>query len=128
MYTVLVVDDEEVVRRVVSRMLNRLGYKVLAAADGTEAVEIFSGQPDDIGCIIVDLAMPGMDGQQTFLALRQIRPDACILLATGFEEEEVVRRFKDQGFAGFIQKPFSLETLAQKLTDVLPSKPGVKTP
>jgi len=128
MYTVLVVDDEKTVRLVVSRMLKRLGYEVLIAADGREAVEIFSGQPAEIGCVIVDLAMAGMDGQQTFLALRQIRPDACILLASGFDEEEVSRRFTGQGFAGFIQKPFSVETLKQKLNEILHYEPGVKTP
>jgi len=101
---------------------------VLAATDGSEAVEIFSGQPDEIGCVIVDLAMPGMDGQQTFVALRQIRPDACILLASGFDEEEVSRRFTGQGFAGFIQKPFSIAILGQKLNEILHYEPGVKTP
>jgi len=128
MLTVLVVDDEEAVRHVVSRMLKRLGYEVLIAADGSEAVEIFSGQPDEIGCVIVDLAMPGMDGQQTFVALRQIRPDACIMLASGFDEEEVAQRFAGQGFGGFIQKPFSIVILEQKLNDVLPSEPRVKAP
>jgi len=128
MKTVLVVDDEEVVRLVVARMLKRLGYEVLTAADGSEAVETFSRQPDEISCVIVDLAMPGMDGQQTFTALRQIQPDACIVLASGLDEEEVTPRFAGFDFAGFIQKPFSIAILEQKLNDVLHLEPGVTTP
>lgn len=128
MQTVLVVDDEEAVRHVVTKMLKRLGYEVLTAADGREAVEIFSRQPDEIACVIVDLAMPGTDGQQTLVALRQVRPGACIVLASGFDEEEVSQRYGELGFAGFIQKPFSIAMLEQKLNDMLRSEPGVKTP
>ena len=119
MQTVLVVDDEEPVRLVVSKMLKRLGYEVLAAADGTEALDLFSRQPEEVCCVIVDLAMPGMDGQQTFTALREIRPDAAIILATGFEEDEIARRFEGQDVAAFIQKPFSAAVLEQKLNEVL---------
>jgi two-component system cell cycle sensor histidine kinase/response regulator CckA len=128
MQTVLVVDDEDAVRYVVTKMLKQLGYEVLTAADGGEAVEIFSRQPEEIDCVIVDLAMPDMDGLQTFLALRQIRPDACILLASGFDEEEVAQQHTGQGFAGFIQKPFSAATLEQKLNEAPPSESGVRTP
>lgn len=128
MQTVLVVDDEEVVRCAVTKMLKRLAYEVLTAADGGEALEIFSRQPDEIDCVILDLAMPDMDGLQTFLALRQVRPDACILLASGFDEEELAQRYAGQGFVGFIHKPISIVIMEQKLNDALRSESGVRTP
>jgi CheY-like chemotaxis protein len=119
MQTILVVDDEEVVRHVVSRMLKRLGYEVLTAEDGREAVDIYRERADEIVCVIVDFQMPGMNGEQTFQALREIRESVCVILTSGSLEEDMERRFEGQEVAGFIEKPFTAEILERKLNDVL---------
>jgi len=121
MQTVLVVDDEKGVRLVLSRMLNRLDYQALLAESGFEAVEIFSGRPREIDCVIVDLTMAGMDGEATLRALHEVRADVRVLLASGYSEQEMALQYAGAGFAGFIEKPFTIAALKQKLDDVLKS-------
>ena len=124
MHTILVVDDEEGVRMVVSRMLKRLGIKPLTCATGAEAVDIFGRQPDEIDCVIVDLTMAKMDGVATFSALRAIRADARVVLATGLDEEEAAKRVAGLDFAAFIKKPFTLAVLEYTLNEMLRGHPA----
>jgi CheY-like chemotaxis protein len=100
-------------------MLERCGYTVLSAADGREALEVFRARRSEIACVLLDLAMPHMDGHETFLELRRIQPDVRVLLATGFSDQEIAKRFANAGLNGFIAKPYRLETLGAKLREVL---------
>lgn len=107
---VLLVDDEETVRDVASEMLKELGFIPITASDGQEALTIFRETPD-VAFILLDLTMPNMDGEQCFFELRKIRPDARVIMSSGFTEQEVTRKFAGKGLAGFVQKPYRLTEL-----------------
>ncbi len=117
--TVLLADDEEAVCEVGSLMLNACGFEVLQAHDGLEAVEIFKQRSDEITCIILDLIMPRMDGEQAFEEIRKIKNDAKVILSSGYTMQDAIQRFPDHGLAGFIQKPYNLERLRAELMCVL---------
>jgi two-component system cell cycle sensor histidine kinase/response regulator CckA len=117
--TVLLVDDEEMVRCVARRMLEHLGFRVLLAGDGVEAIEVFRSQRDAIACVILDLTMPRMDGIETLAALRAISGDVSVILSSGYSEYQISKRYARKGFAGFIEKPYLLATLAEKIRSVL---------
>jgi PAS domain S-box-containing protein len=117
--TILLVDDEEPVRNVTSRMLERRGFTVLRAGDGLEAIELFRAHGAEVVCVLLDLAMPRMDGEETFRELRRIQPDVRVVLASGYSDQEISQRFQNAGLAGFIEKPYRVETLAAKLREVL---------
>jgi two-component system cell cycle sensor histidine kinase/response regulator CckA len=113
--TILVVDDEDVVRRMARNALERLGYQVLMAANGREAVELFAADPDRIQIVLLDMMMPVMGGEEALRRLLEIRPSLPVLAMSGFHEREAKQRF-GAGIAGFIQKPFTAGQLAIKLT------------
>ncbi|GFE60731.1 response regulator [Geobacter sp. AOG2] len=117
--TVLLVDDEETIRALGKDMLQFLGYHVLTAVDGRDSLDIFRRSKDDIVCVILDLTMPHMDGEQTFRELRRIRSDVRVLMSSGYNEQEVTQKFLGKGLAGFIQKPYKVTELGRKLMDVL---------
>ena len=117
--TILVVDDEETVCTIAKRMLEWMGFDVLMAGDGREALEVFRDHADEIDCILLDLTMPRMDGEQAFRELRRIRSDVRVIMSSGYNEQEVTQRFAGKGLTGFIQKPFQLAGLAEKLREVL---------
>jgi PAS domain S-box-containing protein len=114
--TILVVDDEEVVRTVAKSTLSRYGYTVLTAENGREALKIYRGMSHSISLVILDMTMPKMSGDETLANLRAIHSNAKILLSSGFEQDETTRYF---GAAGFIQKPYTASALAAKVTEVL---------
>jgi len=120
---VLLVDDEEPVRRVAGRMLERCGFRVMAAGDGREAVGLFREHSGEIACVLLDLAMPQMNGEETFRELRRIQPDVRVVLASGYSDSEVMDRFAGGGLAGFIEKPYELSALSALLQKVL-AEPG----
>jgi two-component system, cell cycle sensor histidine kinase and response regulator CckA len=113
--TVLVIDDEEAVRMVAGKMLKALGFEVLTASDGEQGLRVYRAHTESINAVLLDLTMPRMDGEETFRAIRGIRPDACVVLMSGFNEQEAAARFVGKGLAGFVQKPFSPEELRQRL-------------
>jgi len=117
--TVLVVDDEETVRGTASRMLQAFGFNVITANDGREAVERFRTAPAEIRAVLLDLTMPHLDGEGTFRELRVLCPDVRVLLMSGFNEQEAITSFVGKGLAGFLQKPFRVETLRDRLREVL---------
>ncbi len=117
--TVLVVDDEQEVREVVQQMLEMLGFSVLVAKGGREALEIYQERLDEVGCVLLDLSMPGMDGQEVFQELRRIDPHVRIALSSGYDEREVKKRFSGQGLSGFVAKPYRLATLDEKIRGIL---------
>jgi CheY-like chemotaxis protein len=121
--TVLLVDDEEPVRRVASKMLERCGFRVLTAGDGREAVDLFRQDSGEIVCVLLDLAMPCMNGEETFRELRRLQPGVRIILASGYSDSEVLGRFADGGLAASIEKPYELPALNALLQKVL-TQPG----
>ncbi|MBN1866931.1 PAS domain S-box protein [Candidatus Sumerlaeota bacterium] len=119
--TVLLVDDEETIRVVGKRMLERSGLKVLTASDGREAIDLYREHAGDVLCVILDLTMPHMDGEETFRELRRINPDVHVILSSGYNEQEIVGRFAGKGLAGFIQKPYRRQELISSIRQVLDS-------
>jgi len=117
--TILLVDDEEAVRNFGTRMLERMGFEVITASDGQEAVELFPKHAEDIVCVLLDLSMPRMDGEQTFYELRRQKGDLPIILSSGYSEHDLEERFLGEGVAAFIQKPYQTRALAQTLRRVL---------
>ncbi|MEI9898505.1 MAG: CHASE domain-containing protein [Chthoniobacter sp.] len=116
--TMLVVDDEETVRGITQRMLERVGFDVLAASNGQEALEIYRREGAHILGVLLDLTMPQLDGNATFTELRRLDPEVRVLLMSGFNEQDAIQRFAGKGLAGFIQKPFKPETLYNKLQSI----------
>jgi len=116
---VLVIDDEEPVRAVTRRVLEHEGHSVLTAGSGREGVELFRQRADDIAVILLDLTMPRMDGLATFAELRRISSDVPIILCSGYSEVDATSRFAGMGLAGFLQKPYEIDDLTAKLTEVM---------
>ncbi len=117
--TVLVVDDEALVRRTAKACLESYGYPVIEADSGASAIEILDRTPN-IELVILDLTMPDMDGEETCRELRRIRPRLKVMLSSGHHETNVMRRFEGQTLAGFLQKPFTLASLISKVNEALP--------
>jgi PAS domain S-box-containing protein len=122
---ILLVDDEELVRRVAAAMLAHLGYTVLEAANGQEAIELFQRNLSKIMLVILDLSMPVMNGEECLRRLRNIKPDVPVLLSSGFGETEAARRFQSAGVATYLQKPYTAHHLAEMVKAALSS--GDKT-
>jgi PAS domain S-box-containing protein len=117
--TVLLVDDETVIRDVTARILETLGYNVITRDSGRAAVAIYRRRADEIRLVIVDIVMPDMRGGAVFDAIREIRPDARVLLCSGYSREMEALAILDRGANGFIQKPFTPEALARKVREIL---------
>jgi PAS domain S-box-containing protein len=115
---VLVVDDEETVRVTTARMLEASGFTTRLADNGRTGVEEFLSDPAAFTLVMLDLTMPHMDGDEAFRAIRAVRPDARVLLMSGFNEQEVTARFSGAGLAGFLQKPFTFPALREKLQEI----------
>src|SRR5438445_4290745 len=109
--TVLLVDDEVDVRTVTAHMLERLGCSVLLAGDGREGVEVYRAHARTIDAVILDLTLPRLSGERAFREIRDIRPDARVILMSGYSEETVTQRLNGVGIAGFLRKPFSVTDL-----------------
>ncbi|HET6487737.1 MAG TPA: PAS domain S-box protein [Spirochaetia bacterium] len=117
--TLLLVDDEAGIRAVGRQMLGYLGFCVLTAADGRQALETLQAHRADITCVILDLTMPSMDGEETFREMRRLAPDLKVILSSGYNEQTVIQRWVGDGLAGFIQKPYELSTLERTLRSIL---------
>jgi DNA-binding response OmpR family regulator len=117
--TVLVVDDEIIVRQMVTAVLKEYGYKVLLATSGHEAVEHLKALKGRIHMVLLDMVMPGMDGEATFHALRKVDENVPILLTSGFTAEDRSQRLIEQGAKGLVHKPYKSEELAARVREVL---------
>ena len=113
--TILIVDDEETVRDVVSNMLRDSNLKVMTAVDGKEGVQLFKKYADEIFMVLLDVTMPEMNGEEAFRELCKIKSDVRVVLTSGYNEQDATSYFVGKGLAGFIQKPFSLEKLLKIL-------------
>lgn len=112
---VLVVDDEGFIREAVTDILELEGLNVITAANGHQAVSLYQNQADDIALVLLDLSMPGMSGEDTFHALRQINPEVRVILSSGYNKTDIGGRFTGNEFVGFIQKPYRAEKLVAEI-------------
>jgi CheY-like chemotaxis protein len=103
--------EKPAVREVGKRMLERAGYRVTIASDGQQAIRLLRERPDEISCVVLDLTMPVMDGEQTYREIRMIRGDVPIIISSGYSEEEVTGRFADQYLGGVLAKPYQSSSL-----------------
>lgn len=114
--TVLIVDDEDVIRDLIADVLLDRGYRVLTAANGKDAVEIVRAEKTAIDLVVLDMLMPDMDGRRTFEQMKDIVPDIRVLIATGFGREDIAHSLLQLGVCGVVSKPFHIDDL-MKLID-----------
>jgi hemerythrin-like metal-binding protein/PAS domain S-box-containing protein len=129
--TVLVVDDEDALRAMVCGAFCRLGFQVLQARDGQEALQVFEANRERIRLVLMDLTMPRMDGEVAFRELRRAGARMPIILSSGFGPEEAMQRFTGKGVAGFLQKPYRFQDLVILVREALGEgcgEPGGKCP
>jgi CheY-like chemotaxis protein len=116
---ILLVDDEDMILTVGEQILDRLGYKVIIAKGGEEAIELYKVNQEKIDMVILDMIMPDVDGKMAYEKLREINPDIKVLLSSGYSITGQAQEILDKGCNGFIQKPFNLKDLSLKLRDIL---------
>ncbi|MCP4675826.1 MAG: PAS domain S-box protein [Deltaproteobacteria bacterium] len=119
--TILVVDDEETVRSVAKMFLERVGFSVITANDGREAVKVFKEHNEKITAVLLDLTMPHMDGKEALKWIRRVRHEIPVILSSGYHEHDATTRFEGMGLAGFVKKPYKIESLLKVLYEVLDS-------
>ena len=117
--TVLLVDDEEVILKVARELLEVMGYRVLTATDGKEAVEVYKKNRDETDIVLLDMIMPNMGGGEAYDRMKEINPDIKVLLSSGYGIDGQATQILERGCDGFIQKPFSVMDLSQKLRQIL---------
>ena len=117
--TILLVEDGEATRAAIGDALEMLGYRVLVATSGVEAVAMFARHQVAIDLVITDMVMPGMDGRQLCLALKERDPGVKILLMSGYPPDMDEREFQAQGIAAWLPKPFTVAALASKIREAM---------
>ena len=117
--TVLIVDDEEIVVGVGKQMLQKLGYSVLIARSGQEAVDVYQNNPDDVDLVLLDMIMPGLEAGDTYDKLKAVNPAIKVLLSSGYGLDQNASAIIDRGCNGFIQKPFNMKILEDKIGGIL---------
>ena len=117
--TILVVDDEEGVRTVAAELLRSMGFDILLASDGLEALEQFKASVVPIRAVLMDLTMPHLDGVETFRELRRLDPGCRVVLTSGYNEQEAIQDFLGKGLAAFVQKPFLRTALVRAIRSAL---------
>jgi CheY-like chemotaxis protein len=122
--TILVVDDEAQVLKVCARLLEKLGYQVLTASEGAQAIELVRQHGAKISLVLLDMTMPKMSGRQTYEAMREILPGIKVLLSSGYSIEGQAQALLDGGCNGFIQKPFDAVALSAKVQGLLQPTPA----
>jgi two-component system cell cycle sensor histidine kinase/response regulator CckA len=117
--TILVVDDEEVIRMTAAMMLEDLGYQVLTAMDGTEALQIYAKERKRIAAVLLDVVMPRMGGRACFEGMRSLNPQVRVVMCSGFTKESVMVELNERGVKAFLKKPYRRSDLAAAMRDVL---------
>ena len=120
--TILVVDDEPVVREMARELLEVAGFDVIEASDGHEAVDRFRSQGDAIDAILLDMTMPGMNGAEALAEIRKMEPHARVILTSGYDGQDTVASLSGAEGVAFLQKPYRARTLIAKLASVLENK------
>jgi two-component system cell cycle sensor histidine kinase/response regulator CckA len=127
--TILIVDDQEMVRTLVADLLSDLNYEVITAKDGQDAVDLYGRmmqqakeqdrQEHPVDLVILDMVLPKIDGWETFDRLRQINPDVRVILSSGYDVDDRVKDVLSRGAADYIQKPYHIEALLNMVRRVL---------
>ena len=117
--TVLLVDDEEIVVGVGKQMLEKLGYTVLIARNGQEAVDVYKNSPDVVDLVLLDMIMPGMEAGDTYDKLKSVNPAIKVLLSSGYSLDQNAGAIIARGCNGFIQKPFNMKILQEKIGEIM---------
>jgi len=117
--TLLIADDEVTICAIGKYMLEQVGFKVVTAYDGVEAVDIFRKHADEIVCVILDLTMPHLSGEEVFKEINTIKPGVKVILSSGYDEQDAMQSFSGEEIAGFVQKPYTFELLKEKLKNIL---------
>jgi PAS domain S-box-containing protein len=117
--TVLLVDDEEAIRQVGRELLEAMGYHVLLASNGEEAIELYGSHDEDIDLVLLDIVMPQMGGGETYEKMKQINPDVKVLLLSGYSIDGEATEILERGCNGFIQKPFTMKELSGKIREIV---------
>ncbi|MCD4700515.1 MAG: PAS domain S-box protein [Candidatus Aegiribacteria sp.] len=121
---ILFADDEDTVLAVGRNMLELLGFTVLSAEDGLQAVDLFRSNADNIVLVILDLTMPHLSGDEVYREIRRINKDVPVIVSSGFSRKDVMHRFAGKHLSGFIQKPYRIEDLSIVIKDVLTIRNG----
>ena len=108
---IIVIDDEDAIRSVTGRMLERMGFRAQMAGNGPDGIALFAANADDVLCVLVDQNMPHMSGEATTRELRALRPGGRVVLMSGQSAEDLAERYRDLQFTSFLQKPFNLNDL-----------------
>ncbi|MCJ7616493.1 MAG: response regulator, partial [Desulfobacterales bacterium] len=120
--TILLVDDEADVRKICMSILEKIGCRVLSAEDGQEAIELYRNNKDEIDIVLLDLIMPNMSGGEVYDRLKEINPEVKVLLSSGYSIDGEATEILNRGCNGFIQKPFNINELSQKIRKILEKK------
>lgn len=123
---ILLVDDEEVITRMLQQILEHLGYKVTARTSSLETLELFRRSPESFDLVITDMTMPSMTGSDLAKEMISIRPDIPILIATGFSETVTPEKIASAGIKGYIRKPVSVAEMAKTIRQVLDNRSEVR--
>jgi DNA-binding NtrC family response regulator len=115
---ILFADDDPACLDIGIRMLHQLGYKVLDAIDGQEAIEVFLDNQSEVNLVILDMRMP-YNGGTTFFQLKKINANVKVLIASGYAKDRQIKEMMEHGCSGFIQKPYSINALSQKIMNIL---------
>lgn len=118
--TILVVDDEELIRTFTKSALESFGYTVLLAEDGSEGIRLLRDKVRGLGLVLLDVALPGLNGLETLERIRAIRPDVPVIVCSGLGDVDVAARFAGKDVAGFVAKPYTIRQIAQKVKDCMP--------
>jgi CheY-like chemotaxis protein len=119
---VLVIDDEAPVLRFATGVLTTLGFEVVGATDGPRAIEVFQRYRDQLALVLLDLTVPGMDGDSLLSVLERDRPDIPVVLSSGYDAADQGTRFASRLVAGFLPKPYRLEEMRAVLHDALAAR------
>jgi len=117
--TILVIDDEETIRRMLIKTLSYIGYKVLDADSGKKGIDLYKQEMDTISAVILDVILPEMDGVQIYKALKQINPDVKILVSSGYASNKQTIELREMGVEGFLKKPYRQNELVKAVNTVV---------
>ncbi len=123
MQTILIVDDQEIVRRVLKTMLDWCGFATIEAASGDEALHVFELHREQISGVLLDVVMPGLSGEATFLALRRFWADLPVVFMSGVDKDDLPD-WQGLHAVGYVHKPFCLQELLKSIDNVLGSRVG----
>ena len=121
--SILLVDDEEIVIGVGRQMLEKLGFAVLTATNGKEALDVYKINQNYIDFVVLDMIMPELSGAETYDRLKAINPEIKVLLSSGYSMNSQAEAILARGCKGFIQKPFNIEQISKKIREILDHTP-----